>query len=105
MERDMSSLAAEASEGHTESHPSLWERMEAIKSLRDTFESQIDAVKIDVNLSRADLRKVMDTVTTAEIQIHGLQAVTEKLENQIQELTKQNLVVVIKLEDQEGQAC
>ncbi|KAJ1122007.1 hypothetical protein NDU88_000513 [Pleurodeles waltl] len=43
----------------------------------------------------ADLHKIAYKVTT----------VTKKLINQVQELTKQQVAVVAKLEDQEGRAC
>ncbi|KAJ1192789.1 hypothetical protein NDU88_002095 [Pleurodeles waltl] len=58
--------------------------MEDIQSQRGTIEPKIAAVTIDVNLLRAELRKVMDKVTTAESHINGLQEVAKRLENQVE---------------------
>ncbi|KAJ1217820.1 hypothetical protein NDU88_005407 [Pleurodeles waltl] len=80
------------------------EVMETIQALRSNIELKIDAVTINVNLLQADLCKVTDKVTTAESQINGLQAMTKRLEKQVQELTQQREVVAVKLEDQEGRA-
>ncbi|KAJ1181258.1 hypothetical protein NDU88_006466 [Pleurodeles waltl] len=78
--------------------------MEAIQALKSNIEPNINAVTLDVNLLRADLRKVTDKVSTAESQINRLQAVTKRLEKQIQDLTKKQAEVAAKLEDQEGRA-
>ncbi|KAJ1102247.1 hypothetical protein NDU88_007299 [Pleurodeles waltl] len=100
-ERNKSAPAKEASDS---GDPLLQEIMKAIQSLKGTIESKIDALTIDVNLLRADLRKVTDKVTTAESKINRLQAVTKRLENQVQELTKQHTAVAAKLEDKEGRS-
>ncbi|KAJ1153721.1 hypothetical protein NDU88_006479 [Pleurodeles waltl] len=84
--------------------PSLHEIMEAIQSSRSNIELKIDAVTINVNLLRPDRRKVNDKVTTGDSHTSGLQAMTKRLEKQVQDLTKQQKVVGVKLEDQEGRA-
>ncbi|KAJ1194724.1 hypothetical protein NDU88_004010 [Pleurodeles waltl] len=101
-ERNKSASAMKASES---GDPLRQEIMEAIQALRSNIEPKRDTVTIDVNLFRVDLCKVMDKVTTAEHKINGLQAVTKRLENQVQELMKQHEAAAAKLEDQEGRAC
>ncbi|KAJ1162277.1 hypothetical protein NDU88_002745 [Pleurodeles waltl] len=72
--------------------------MDAIQALLNNIK-----LKIDVLLC-ADLHKVTDKVTTVEGQLTGLQAVN-KLENQVQDLTKEHADMEAKLENQEGRAC
>ncbi|KAJ1160907.1 hypothetical protein NDU88_001397 [Pleurodeles waltl] len=84
--------------------PLLCKIMSDIQSLRGSLELKLDAVTVDINLLRADLQKVTDTVTTAETQTHGLQVATKRLEDQAKVITKQQSAVAAKLEYQEGQA-
>ncbi|KAJ1203018.1 hypothetical protein NDU88_006813 [Pleurodeles waltl] len=58
--------------------------MDATKSLKSILEVKLGAVTVDVSLLRADLWKVRDNVTMDETQIHGLQAGTKRLEDQVQ---------------------
>ncbi|KAJ1091275.1 hypothetical protein NDU88_004402 [Pleurodeles waltl] len=83
--------------------------MDAIQALRNNIEPKIDASTLDVNLLCANLCKVTDKVATAEVQIYGLQicglqAVNKQLEKQVQDLTKKQAEMEMKLEDQEGRA-
>ncbi|KAJ1187359.1 hypothetical protein NDU88_004135 [Pleurodeles waltl] len=78
--------------------------MDDIQVLRNNIEQKIDAVMLDVNLLHVDLCKVIDKVTAAEGQINGLQAVNKQLEKQVQDLTKKQTEMEVKLEDQEGRA-
>ncbi|KAJ1119833.1 hypothetical protein NDU88_008018 [Pleurodeles waltl] len=88
----------------TQSEPTLTDIMMAIQGVKDTYESEVNTVTMEVNLMRADLKKVTEKLTVGESQILGLQSVTKHLEDQVKKLTKQTTVLTARLEDQEGRA-
>ncbi|KAJ1135660.1 hypothetical protein NDU88_002098 [Pleurodeles waltl] len=57
--------------------------MNAIQGLRSALEQQIETVSIDLNLLRADLRKVSEKVNTAETTIGSLQGGMTSLKKQM----------------------
>ncbi|KAJ1195969.1 hypothetical protein NDU88_005230 [Pleurodeles waltl] len=97
VEKDLPTEGIETKGGQMERNPSLHKIMNAIQLLRITLEPILD-----VNLHRTDLQKVTDKVTTAEMEIHGPQAATKRLEDHVKVITKLHAVVAVKLEDQEG---
>ncbi|KAJ1119829.1 hypothetical protein NDU88_008014 [Pleurodeles waltl] len=62
--------------------PSLNAIMAAIQDLRGSLEPKLDAVTVDVNLLRADLKEVAEKVTNAEPDIAQLQSTSKRLEDQ-----------------------
>ncbi|KAJ1105241.1 hypothetical protein NDU88_002649 [Pleurodeles waltl] len=103
VEQDSPAQGVETEGGHMEQATSLHE-MNIIQSLGSTLEPKLDAVTVNINLPRTDMRKVTDKVTSAGRQNHGLQAAIKRLEDQVKVLTKQHVAVAAKLEDQKGQA-
>ncbi|KAJ1200648.1 hypothetical protein NDU88_004469 [Pleurodeles waltl] len=59
----------------------------AIQECHTALEYKIETVSIDVNLLRADLRKVEDKVTTAETNITALQGEVATLKRQVAQTT------------------
>ena len=57
--------------------------MEAIRGSREALESQVAGVSIEVNLLRADLRKISDKVSNAEGNITTLQTEVKELKYQV----------------------
>ncbi|KAJ1138525.1 hypothetical protein NDU88_004906 [Pleurodeles waltl] len=86
------------------SEPSLRAIMAAIQDLKTSLEPKLDAITIDVTLLRADLHKMSNKVTSAELHINLLQSTSKKLGQQIQSLTHQQEIMAARLEDQEGWA-
>ncbi|KAJ1176444.1 hypothetical protein NDU88_001724 [Pleurodeles waltl] len=56
--------------------------MVSIQDLRGSLEPKLDAVMVDVNLLRVDLKKVLEKVTNAETDIARLQSTSKRLEDQ-----------------------
>ena len=84
--------------------PSRADLMEAIRGSREALETQIAGVSIEVNLLRADLRKVSDKVTTAEDNITSLQTEVRHLKKQVSHLTNATETLADKAEESEGRA-
>ncbi|KAJ1214803.1 hypothetical protein NDU88_002414 [Pleurodeles waltl] len=59
-----------------QSEPTLRDIIMAIQSVKDTLEPKVDIVALEVNLTRADPKKVTEKLTVTESQILGLQSVT-----------------------------
>ncbi|KAJ1195246.1 hypothetical protein NDU88_004527 [Pleurodeles waltl] len=78
--------------------------MAGIQDLKGLLETKLDAVTVDVTLLRADLKKVMEKVTTTEMDITRLQLASKRLESQVQFLTKDYERIIMRLEDQEGRS-
>ncbi|KAJ1185543.1 hypothetical protein NDU88_002335 [Pleurodeles waltl] len=81
--------------------PSLSEIMAAIKDLKRTIEPTLDAVTVDVTFLRTDFKKITEKMTVPETRMTSLQCTTKKPGHQLQRLTKENMLIVAKLEDQE----
>ncbi|KAJ1198387.1 hypothetical protein NDU88_002228 [Pleurodeles waltl] len=92
-------------EGPGSGDHSLRKIMDTIQALWNKIETKINEVTLDVTLLHADLHKVTDKVTTAEGQINGLRAINNQLKKQVQDLTKNQAKMEVKLQDQEGRAC
>lgn len=84
--------------------PSLKDIMKEIKTFRGTLEPKLDSVTEEVNLLRADFRKMSEKISTAEAGLGTLEAKTKRLEEQVLTLTKQQAEVHARLKDQEGRA-
>lgn len=84
--------------------PSLKDIMKAIREFRGTMEPKIDSVTEEVNLLRADFKKMSNKVSAAETEIGSLQSKTKRLEEQVAALTKRQVDIYARLEDQEGRA-
>ncbi|KAJ1216326.1 hypothetical protein NDU88_003929 [Pleurodeles waltl] len=82
--------------------PSLSAIMAAIHDLKGSLEPRLDAVVVDVTLLQADLKKVLEKVTTAETDIAHLQFTSKQLEDQVRFLTVEHKRLAARLEDQEG---
>ncbi|KAJ1185683.1 hypothetical protein NDU88_002473 [Pleurodeles waltl] len=78
--------------------------MAAIQDLKGLLEPKLDTVTVDVTLLRADLKKVVEKVTTAETDIACLQTTSKRLESQVKFLTKEHKKIMALLEDQEARA-
>ncbi|KAJ1082748.1 hypothetical protein NDU88_002913 [Pleurodeles waltl] len=94
----------QVAEGAIPSETSLGSIMAAIQYLKGTLEPKLDAVTVDVTLQQADLKKVVEKVTTAEMDIAHLQSTSKRLEDQVQFLTTGYERMVAHLEDQDGRA-
>ena len=84
--------------------PSLADIMEAIKGSREALEAQVAGVSVEVNLLRADLRKVSDKVTSAEGNITALQTEVKDLRNQVRDLNAVTGTLMNRADEAEGRA-
>ncbi|KAJ1202529.1 hypothetical protein NDU88_006327 [Pleurodeles waltl] len=84
--------------------PSLGAIMTAISDLKTTLEPKLDVVMTEVSFLRADLQKITDKVSTAKTNILMLQSTSKRLEEQVQNLTKQHKLMTAKLADEKGRA-
>ncbi|KAJ1105451.1 hypothetical protein NDU88_002857 [Pleurodeles waltl] len=82
--------------------PSQAERLVAIQGYLVALEGKIDTVAVEVNLLRADLRKVSDKVKAAEGSIAELQSVVGTLWTQMAQATSTVGRLGAQLEDEEG---
>ncbi|KAJ1160191.1 hypothetical protein NDU88_000693 [Pleurodeles waltl] len=83
---------------------SLGTIMASIWDLKNSLEPKLDAVTVDVNLLRDDLHKMSEKVKSGESYINLLHSTSKKLGEQVQYLTKQQKLMVARLEEQEGRA-
>ncbi|KAJ1150786.1 hypothetical protein NDU88_003575 [Pleurodeles waltl] len=84
--------------------PSLVEILAAIQGSRVALEGKIETVAVEVNLLRADLRKVSDKVKVAEGSIVELQAEVGTLRKQMAQAGSTVGRLEARLEDAEGRS-
>ncbi|KAJ1089349.1 hypothetical protein NDU88_002500 [Pleurodeles waltl] len=82
--------------------PSQVELLASIQGSRVALEGKIEAVAVEVNLLRADLRKVSDKVKAAEGTISELQSEVGTLRTQMAQATSTVGRLEARLEDAEG---
>ncbi|KAJ1170444.1 hypothetical protein NDU88_002321 [Pleurodeles waltl] len=85
--------------------PSRAELLAAVQGSRVVLEGKIEAVAVEVNLLRTDLRKVSDKVKVAEGSIVDLQAEVNTLRKQMAQVTSTVGMLEARLEDSEGRSC
>lgn len=78
------------------------ELLAAINGSRTVLETKIEALSIDVNLLRIDLRKVADKVEMAESNITELQGEVTVLKQQMAQMTTATAELELRMEDAEG---
>ncbi|KAJ1175184.1 hypothetical protein NDU88_000475 [Pleurodeles waltl] len=76
--------------------------LEAIQRSRAAREGQIAGVSVEINLLRADLRKVADKVSEAETNIGMLQLEIRQLKQQMARVTTLTSALEERAEDTEG---
>ncbi|KAJ1112528.1 hypothetical protein NDU88_000791 [Pleurodeles waltl] len=88
----------------TAEEPSKAELLAAIQCSRVALEGKIETVVVEVNLFRADLRKVFDKVKLAEGSIVELQTEVGALRKQMVQVTSTVRRLEARLEDAEGRS-
>ncbi|KAJ1198313.1 hypothetical protein NDU88_002155 [Pleurodeles waltl] len=84
--------------------PSWAELLAAIQASRVALEGKIETMAVEVNLLRADLRKVSDKVKVAEGSIVDLQMEVCALRKQMMQVTSTVGMLEAGLEDSEGRS-
>ncbi|KAJ1209137.1 hypothetical protein NDU88_004515 [Pleurodeles waltl] len=84
--------------------PSRAELLAAIQGSRVALEGKIETVAVEINLLRADLRKVSDKVKVAEGSIAELQSEVGTLQSQVAQATSTVGRLEARLDDAEGRS-
>ncbi|KAJ1139760.1 hypothetical protein NDU88_006127 [Pleurodeles waltl] len=88
----------------TEGEPTRAELLATIHGAGVALEAKIEMVAVEVNLLRADLRKVSDKVRVAEGSIVDLQTEVGTLSKQMAQVTSTVGTLEARLEDSEGRS-
>ena len=92
-------------EGTSESGElTLHDIMVAIKDVKGVLETKIDTTAIEVNLIRADLKKLNTRLHTAEETIQALTSQNKELAQQVKFLQTSSETMAARIEDQEGRS-
>ncbi|KAJ1209239.1 hypothetical protein NDU88_004617 [Pleurodeles waltl] len=85
--------------------PSRAEVLAAIEDSRVALEGKIETVAVEVNLLKADLRKVLDKVKVAGGSIAEIQSEVGTLQSQVAQATSTVGQLEARLEDAEARSC